>query len=52
MCLGAALARMEARIALTQLSARLPNLRLTAPPERIAPFLLWGKKTMPAAWDL
>ncbi len=50
-CLGAALARMEARIALTHLSARLPNLRLTGEPERIAPFLLWGKKTMPAAWD-
>jgi cytochrome P450 len=50
-CLGAALARMEARIVLRQLSARLAHLRLTAPPERIAPFMLWGKRTLPAAWD-
>ncbi len=50
-CLGAALARMEARIAIGQLAARLPGLRMTAPPERITPFLLWGKKTLPMAWD-
>jgi hypothetical protein len=33
------------------MTARLPGLRLTAPPERITPFLLWGKRTLPAAWD-
>jgi len=49
-CPGAALARLEARVALGQLAARLADLRLTAPPERIAPFLLWGKRTLPAAW--
>ena len=51
-CLGAALSRLEARIALRQLAARLPRLRLTATPERITPFLLWGRKTLPAAWDV
>jgi hypothetical protein len=25
---------------------------MTATPERIAPFLLWGKKTLPMAWDV
>lgn len=50
-CPGAALARMEARIAIGQLAARLPGLRLTGTPERITPFLLWGKKTLPMAWD-
>ena len=52
LCIGAALARLEARTALAQLTARLPNLRITAPPERITPFMLWGKKTLPAAWDV
>ena len=52
LCIGAALALLEARTALAQLSARLPNLRITAPPERITPFLLWGKRTLPAAWDV
>src|SRR4029079_12763988 len=47
LCVGAALARLEARSAIAQLSPRLPNLRITAPPERITPFLLWGKKTLP-----
>ena len=51
-CLGAALSRLEARIALRQLAERLPRLRLTATPERITPFLLWGRKTLPAAWDV
>ncbi len=50
-CVGAGLARLEARAALGQLAARLPGLRLTAKPERITPFLLWGKKNLPAAWD-
>jgi cytochrome P450 len=50
-CPGAALARLEARAAIAQLAARLPNLRMTAPAERITPFLLWGKKTLPMAWD-
>lgn len=51
-CIGAALARMEARIALAAMVARFPGLRMTATPERITPFLLWGKKTLPMAWDV
>jgi cytochrome P450 len=50
-CLGAALARMEGRIALRAMTQRLPGLRLTGLPERIRPFLLWGKATLPAAWN-
>jgi cytochrome P450 len=51
LCIGAALARLEARVALTHLAARLANLRLTAEPQRITPFLLWGRRTLPCAWD-
>lgn len=50
-CLGAALARLEARTALRALTQRLPGLRLDGRPERITPFLLWGKRTLPAVWD-
>ena len=38
---------MEAEIALTQLSQRFPNLALKSAGERIAPFFLWGRKTLP-----
>ncbi len=50
-CLGAALARAEGRIGLRALVERLPGLRVTAEPERIPPFFLWGWRTMPVAWD-
>ncbi len=50
-CLGAPLARLEARAALTALAQRLPKLRLDGPMERIAPFLLFGKHTQPVRWD-
>lgn len=49
-CLGAALARAEGRIGLRALVERLPGLRVTAEPERIPPFFLWGWRTMPVAW--
>ncbi|MCP4907156.1 MAG: cytochrome P450 [bacterium] len=49
-CPGAALARMEARIALRMLLERAPNLHLVAEPERIVPFNLWGRATLPVAW--
>jgi len=49
-CLGAALARLEGRIVLRALSQRLRGLRLAGVPERIPPFLLWGKRTLPVAW--
>jgi cytochrome P450 len=52
LCLGAALSRLEGRIALRQMAERLPGLRLTGPSTRIRPFMLWGRRTLPAAWDV
>jgi len=49
-CLGAPMARLEAEIALRALIERLPELRLLGPGERIAPFFLWGRRKLPAAW--
>ena len=49
-CLGAAMARMEAEIALQALGRRMPRLRLLGPGERIAPFFLWGRRKLPVAW--
>jgi cytochrome P450 len=49
-CPGAALARVEARITLHRLIERVPDLRLTGAPERIVPFNLWGRRTLPVAW--
>ena len=34
-CVGAPLARLEGQIALQTLAARLPNLRLAAPPQKL-----------------
>ena len=53
-CPGAALARLEARVALRVLVQRLPALRAGWPegtdPPRITPFLLWGRSSLPAVW--
>jgi cytochrome P450 len=46
-CLGAQLARLEGRIALTRLVARFPDLTLLDAGERIAPFFLWGRRRLP-----
>lgn len=46
-CLGAPLARLEARTALQVLVQRCPNLQLLGPGERITPFFLWGRKHLP-----
>ncbi len=53
-CVGAPLARMEGRIALSTLLRRLPGLRLAAPVEalhwRFNP-ILRGMQHLPVAWD-
>jgi cytochrome P450 len=49
-CPGAALARLEARITLRRLVARVPALQLAGAPERIVPFNLWGRRTLPVTW--
>lgn len=51
-CLGAALSRLEGVIVLRQLAQRLPDLRLDGGPERIEPFMLWGRSTLPARWTV
>ena len=51
-CIGAALSRLEGRIALRQLVERLPGLTITGPTERVAPFMLWGRASLPARWDV
>jgi cytochrome P450 len=50
-CLGSALARLEAKIALRLLTQRLPQLRLDGPTERVVPFMYWGRSKLPVAWD-
>ena len=49
-CLGAPVARLEAKAALTALIARLPNLRLLGPGERLPGWMHWGRKKLPVAW--
>lgn len=50
-CLGAALARLEARAALRVIIERLPGLRFDGPHERVVPFYLWGRRSLPVAWE-
>ncbi len=51
-CLGASLARLEARIALETLTARIPDIRLAADrePQRIAHFFMRGFQHLPVQW--
>lgn len=49
-CLGAPLARLTARVALEELVARLPGLRLDGPTTRVPSPFLWGRKTLPVRW--
>ena len=48
-CLGAPLARLEARVAMRTLLERCPDLRLLDDGERIAPFFLWGRRRLPVS---
>jgi cytochrome P450 len=50
-CMGAPLARVEAKVALKLTLERLPNLRLTGEPEEISAPVLHGVETLPVAWD-
>jgi cytochrome P450 len=47
MCLGARLARLEARVAVRTLCERLPSLSLVDDGQRIAPYFLWGRSHLP-----
>nr|AXL05536.1 cytochrome P450 [uncultured bacterium] len=53
-CLGQQLARMELKVAYTELLRRLPNLRLAVPPEEVPlrnDMLHYGVHTLPVTWD-
>jgi cytochrome P450 len=51
-CLGAPLARLEARVALNALLQRLPFVELADnQPERVAPFFLRGLKSLALAFN-
>jgi len=49
-CMGAPVARLEAKIALQQLIQRLPNLRLEGDGERVGTWMYWGRAKLPVAW--
>jgi cytochrome P450 len=50
-CLGAPIARLEARIAMRHLIERLPRLRLVGAGERVRTWMYWGRASLPVAWD-
>lgn len=49
-CMGAPLARMEARLAVRAILERLPDLRLTGQPREIAAHVMHGVDSLPVAW--
>lgn len=49
-CPGAHLSRLEARIALRLTLDRFDNLAAAGASERIAPYILWGRKSLPVTW--
>jgi cytochrome P450 len=50
LCIGATLARLEGRVALRTIVERLPNVRYTAEPRRIATMIFRGYDRQPIAW--
>ena len=50
-CVGAPLARMEVRVVLEKLLARMPKLRLDGTPERAAGVNVYGWVKLPMRWD-
>jgi len=51
-CLGAHLARLTAKVAIEELLAGLPTLRLDGETERVGSPFLWGRHAVPVAWSL
>ncbi|WP_372524546.1 cytochrome P450 [Piscinibacter sp.] len=49
-CLGAPIARLEARIAMRLLLERMPELRLVGTGERVRTWMYWGRAMLPVAW--
>ena len=49
-CLGASLARAEIKATMRQIVDRLPDIHLTAPPDRLRSDFVNGIKRMPVAW--
>ncbi len=49
-CLGAPLARMEARLSLDRVLDRMTDLALDGEPEMVRPFILRGFRTLPLRW--
>lgn len=51
LCPGAALARLQGRIALEVLGRTLPRLRASGPAARVGSFMMWGRSTLPVTWE-
>ena len=51
LCLGAALARMEARILFEEMLARHPNYAVAGEPQWVQSSLVRGMHAMPLTWD-
>lgn len=50
LCIGAPLARLDARIGIAALVRRVPTLRMTGETRRIHPWMNWGRNYLPVTW--